>query len=428
VALAIADAALNSFSSFLVGVLAARRLEPAVLGAYALAFSAFILATQVPLQLLFTPAESAVVRAGVEDRLAFLPRTLTLGAWPIIVPALGIPLWQLAVGVPLPDHAALALSLTAIAAALLAPAQDHVRRMLHLAERSSIAVVLSAVQCTVVALLAVLAPELPLPSWWIPLGALAAGNLASLGVALAIVPRRPGASFDAEIDELLRHRSLFTVGNWLVVGGLTQTGAGFLVAALVSRLAGTDVLGNAEAARVVGQPPFVLLTGLSAILGPRAVRAAQQLREDAAIHVRRRFAVLVLAAGIPYLLLVGMPVMWNPAFRLVPAAYTIPGLVAMTVAANLMNALVLPRQFELVGAQRTGRLARAEGLANATRVAAGAAAAPWLGSFALPASFLALGLSRWVGYLAALRGHYKPRDVTPTSASIPTDTAEPRGS
>jgi O-antigen/teichoic acid export membrane protein len=183
----------------------------------------------------------------------------------------------------------------------------------------------------------------------------------------------------------------------------------FAVATLVSHLAGAAALGYAEAARVLSQPPYVLSTGLSAVLGPRSVQAAQERHRGTARHVSMIFAGLLLATGLPYLALVGLPWNGNPVARLVPNAYAIKWLFAATLVATTANSIILPQQFQLMGARKEAYLARVEALGNGVRVAL-AATAGVLGSFALPVGLFALAVVRWVGYLKALLSHYAVTD------------------
>ena len=70
------DAGLSSLATFVMGFYAARYLPPTILGGYALVFSAFMLMTKVPSQLLFKPAEIAAVGFPSTARLQLLPQTL----------------------------------------------------------------------------------------------------------------------------------------------------------------------------------------------------------------------------------------------------------------------------------------------------------------------------------------------------------------
>ena len=122
-------------------------------------------------------------------------------------------------------------------------------------------------------------------------------------------------------------RALTPSGAWLLLIALLPTGAAFVCAALMLHLAGPAAMGYAEASRVLGQPPWVLSLGLSAVLGPRSIRAAQQGDLARARSVSRLFAVIMLLGiGLPYVALVGFPWSWNPLTSLVPNAYEVPDL------------------------------------------------------------------------------------------------------
>jgi hypothetical protein len=62
-------------------------------------------------------------------------------------------------------------------------------------------------------------------------------------------------------------------GRWLLAIEAITARATFLASVIVSRLDTPQALGYAEAARIVGQPIFVLAVGLSAVLNPRAMEA-----------------------------------------------------------------------------------------------------------------------------------------------------------
>ena len=76
------------------------------------------------------------------------------------------------------------------------------------------------------------------------------------------------------------------------------------------------------------------------------------------------------------------------------------------MSANVVNGMVFPYQYELMGSRRERTVARVEGVENVLRIGV-AATAGLLGSFAIPAGFLCLGFVRWIGYVSALTQHYR---------------------
>ncbi|MBA2671857.1 MAG: hypothetical protein H0U67_15935, partial [Gemmatimonadetes bacterium] len=207
---------------------------------------------------------------------------------------------------------------------------------------------------------------------------------------------------EAPVDRRLLFGELASAGRWLLLIGLMPLAASFAAAVLVAHLAGAAALGYAEAARVLGQPPFVLSVGLGAVLGPRSIEAARLGKLAQARRVSRTYAVLMLLCGLPYLVLVGFAWEWNPAHRLLPNAYAVSGLVAATILGNILIGMDWPYRSELLGAGRATALARLEGTANLARTGV-ATTAGVTGAFAIPAGLVTLAALRSVGYRLALR-------------------------
>jgi O-antigen/teichoic acid export membrane protein len=396
------DAALSSLATFAMGFYAARALPPAALGGYALVFSAFMLMTKVPAQLLFKPAEIAAVSFREGQRLGLLSRTLRLGLAPAALSALAISFWVAVAPPGIPLDIIVALTCTAVLAAIVSPVQDHVRRMLHMADGSWAAVAVSTVQFVVAVLSLWFLVRSRIPAWWVPFTALALANTFSLafGLLLAGTGRSPTVEADLEFWDLARS------GRWLVVIGLMPLAAAFACGAIVSHLAGPAALGYAEAGRILGQPPFVVSTGLGAVLGPRSMEAAREGRFREARRVSRVYVVISLLCGLPYLALVGFAWHWNPVTRVLPNAYVIDGLVSATILGNLVIGMDWPYRSELLGVGRATTLARLEGTANVARIGvAGTALAT--GAFAIPAGLVTLALVRAVGYRVTLRALWR---------------------
>ncbi|MFN2384612.1 MAG: hypothetical protein ABR559_10215 [Gemmatimonadota bacterium] len=399
----LSDAALASLATFAVGIFAVRTLDPALLGGYALCYQAIFLVGIIPANLLFTPAEVAVVAFPRGERLGHLGQSLRLGALPAAAAALLVTLWVAVAPNELPAEAIRALTVTAVATAFLSPVQDHVRRMLHSGGASWCAAIVSAVQLLVVAVVLALHKQLSISVWWIPFGALALANGASLVIALLCAGRRwagrPGA-------ERLRAGELVRAGRWLVGWSLLSPAAGFIAAAIVSRTAGAEALGYAEGARVVAQPVWVLAVGLSSVLGPLSMAAGRERSERSARRVSRGFMWTVGAAGLTCMLAFGMEWRGNVLSWLLPTAYAVNGLVLVTLLAQTATGLLFPYRSELLGARREAPLTKLEIIASALRVVmAGTARATH--AFAIPLGYLAVGIARGIGYKAILRTVYR---------------------
>jgi O-antigen/teichoic acid export membrane protein len=401
----VVDAGLSSVATFCVGLYAARALGPATLGAYGLVFTAFVVVTRFPSQLIFKPAELLAVSVAREARLGLLGRTLALGTGPALLAAMAVALWTLLAPSSLSPDVVVALTVTGMLSAFVSPIQDHVRHMLHVGEASWGAAAMSAVLVGAALVALWLLPLLRAPSPWVPLGALAIGNALSLTTGLWMA--RDHATDPAERAKL-GFRALVHSGRWLLLVALLPTGAAFASAALVIQLAGPAAMGYAEAGRVLGQPPWVLSMGLAAVLGPRSVRAARRGHLGEARAVSRLFAGLMLLAGVPYLVLVGFAWPWSPLTRLVPNAYHVPHLLLLSVIGNLVIGMDWPYRSELIGVGRASTLAKLEAMANAARTSIGAMAGT-IGAFAIPAGYLAHAMVRSVGYRIALRSQYTPR-------------------
>ncbi len=405
------DSGLASLATFLVGVFAATRLPVDVLGAYALFFSAFVVAGVVPARLVLLPVEVAVLDQPRSARPTVLRRSLALGAATSGASVGIVAIAMLAVPGVVEPQAVAALAVGAAAATVLSPLQDHVRRVLHLAGRSWRAAIVSLVQlAAVLAGLGVLS-RTPLPLAAVPFGALAAANAVSLGAGLLLA--RPGAA--PAFARALRWRELVRSGRWLLASGLMPDGAAFVAAALVAHLASVGALGAAEAARIVAQPLLVLSTGLAAVLSPRSMESAAAGDRRAARRYERVFCAIVVGAAVAYALAVGADSPWNLFGALFAAAYDVPGLVALAIAANLVHALSIPYQSELVAGRREVQMAGREAAGVGAHIAV-AAAAPVLQAHAKPGAALAHSAVRWLGYRVERERLYR-RDPQRAAAS-----------
>jgi O-antigen/teichoic acid export membrane protein len=264
----------------------------------------------------------------------------------------------------------------------------------------------------VVALALLASAEVPVT--WRPFGALTIGTVVSLGAGLVLTLRRqPPATLPRYgMADLMRS------GRWLLAIEAITAGATFLASVIVSRLDDPAALGYAEAARIVGQPIFVLAVGLSAVLNPRAMEAGAGRDRAAARHVARPFTVLLAIVGLVYGVLTAVPWWGNPFAGLVPQAYVVAGLVPVTVASFVLFGLPIIPRSELTGARRERVLPRVGLIAGVLQCAA-ALSAVWIGSFARP-----LGVALLVPFSCSATGTISDLYTAPAIWDPPTRTNE----
>jgi O-antigen/teichoic acid export membrane protein len=413
------DAGLSSLATFVIGVYAARSLTPVLLGGYALTFAAYSMAAIVPDAAVFTPLEVLVVRHPRSARLGLLPHTLRTGLLAALLPALAVLLSMLLTPAEVPQDVEIAFTVTAIGCVVLSPLQDHLRRMLHSAGQSWLAVIVASLQLltAVVGVLFFARSDLPLA--WAPFGVLGAANLISMSTGLLLVRRSVGSGVTSPA---WHWKELARPGSWMLFVGLVPASVTLLASALVARLASPAMLGYAETARVVAQPLIVLSLGLSATFSPKLVAAAQRGDHWEAVQLRREYLRLVIGAAIAYAALASYSWTGNPMSWLVPKAYVIKGLVAVTMLSVLAQSLALPGRFEMLGAGRERALTLAELAGNALRVATSGASAV-LGAFAIPLGTIALCVARILSQGRMLKRHYAaearfPDELQPSSPSV----------
>ncbi|MCL1595283.1 MAG: hypothetical protein M3132_13115 [Actinomycetia bacterium] len=408
------DASLASLATFTIGIAAANLLDVRDLGVYAVFFTAFMFATVLPRNLIFTPAEVTAVSRPLDIRMQLLAQSIRLGLPLAILGATTVLIAALITESLTEPEVVVALVATTGIAAVISPIQDHIRKLFHIADHSWLAAAVSAVQATVaiVSVTAMVVADVPAP--WVPFGALAVANAASLTVAWMLALRVDATGGRPR----LRFRELASSGKWILLQSLAPSVAGFIVAAVIVRLAGPEALGYAEAARIVAQPVIVLATGLTAVLAPRIMEASMIVDLVAAKRLQRIYLALVLLAGAGYLLVAGTSWGFNPMTYLVPAAYVIPGLVALTVVTNMFTAAEFLQVNELLGARLEKSLMVISFVASPILVAVSFTAAV-TGAFArtlgeLIEAWVRLGAQGW-----RLHQHYTKdsAESTGTSAS-----------
>ncbi len=388
----VVDAGMSSLATFVAALVAASTLSDVELGVYAVFYTAFNFGQVIGNNLAYIPAEVVVVSWPVEARLRALPMTTRLALGPSLVGASAIAIAVL-ITLNVADMALVGpLSVTAAITTFLWPTQDHVRRMLHIAGLSWQAATVSVVQfVTVVASIGVLLST-DIPQIWIPYGSLAIANLTSL-LAGGLLARRY-VEF-GEIPQLLKLRDLAHSGAWLLVGVGAPTVSAMGAAAIITFMAGPEVLGYAEAARIASQPVLVLGIGLGFVLGPRIMRGA--IERDASVsrtnHIK--FNVIVVAAALLYIAVAGWNWPGNPMAALLPNAFVVSWLVPATVVSQLtLGTLGLLTQ-ELMAAGRA-RAIGLVGLLVAPFQLMAAATAGAIGAMARPLSVVVGTSSRLV--------------------------------
>ena len=396
------DASFASLATFVSGLVAVNVFDAADLGIYAVFFSAFTFGQLVAYQLIYVPAEIvAVSRRGVL-RLAIFDDSFRLGSLPSLAGASLAFLAALTTAPLASTQLTVALTTTAFAATLLSPSQDHVRRTLHIAEKSWQAAAMSLTQFLVTLAATGVMLLMDVYVGWIPFGALTAANFLSLLLGMVLVAKD---RHRAKSDTRLGFTELAAQGRWLLLQAALPAAAAFATANVIIYLASEEALGYAEAARIVAQPIVVLAAGLIYPLRPRAMEAALDRDLAGSIRVERIYITIVVLGGLAYIPLVGGAWFWNPMQLLVPAAYEVPGLVTATILANIVLASIFLLVNEMMAAGRGRTLAFINAIGGVVRIVAALSAAV-IGAFARPVAEASGELAVVAGLLRSRRGIY----------------------
>lgn len=396
------DAGFASLATFAAGLAAVNLLGDTDRGVYAVFFTVFMLGTVLPRNLIFTPAEVHAVSLPLDSRLLVTKRSLFLGLGPAVVGAFAI---LIAVAVTWsyssPD-VVLALALTTAIATILSPLQDHVRKMLHIAARSWRSATVSIVQFIVVVVSIGVMMWLDVAPAWISFGSLSIANAISLPVSLLLL-KLDGSSAESRLPAL---SVLISRGKWLVLQAAAPAILGFAVAAIVAELAGPAALGFAEAARVVAQPILVLAAGLTAVLAPRSVEAGIKRDEETGKRTNLAYLAIIGVAGLGYLAVAGWDWVLNPMAYIVPPAYVVPGLAALTIVANILTAGVYLQINELLGGHREKLLARISWTTSPILLLGGLSAG-FTGAYSRALGRVGESIARYVVQRLAVRDMYQ---------------------
>lgn len=397
------DAGFSSVATLAVGVYAARTLPQGEFGIYALFNSAFLFATVLPSYLVLAPAAIATVSLAPKgpQRLGLAGQTLRLGTPPgLLAAVLATAAASAGAGAPLALIGP--LSITSGLCAVLSPMQDQVRRALHMGDRSGSAAIVSLIQLgTVAAGLAVL-PLASVGAVWRPFTALGVANAFSMATGLVIA--HWGRTDTALPD--FGFRELMGSGRWLLAHHLAMAGGFFISSAIIAQVAGPVALGQAEAARLVAQPLFVLSTALQSVTWPASMEAAANRDPVAARRVARLFVGLMIAAGALYAAVTTAPWAGNLLARVLPEAYEVRGLVLVSVVAHVLLGSFNPHANELVAAGRSRDVAVVGGVAGVLQCGA-AAGALLIGAFARPVGMAVFSAAVLLGYQPYRRRIYR---------------------
>lgn len=401
----VVDSGFASLAGFVVAVTAVSVFNDVDRGVYAIFFTAFVVGSLLANELIFTPAEVEAVAYPVSERLSLVSQSLRLGIGPALAGTLAAPVAVAVTAAYATTEVALGLAVTSATAIVVSPMQDHVRRMLHIAELSWRAAAVSIVQFVIVSAGIAVGIATDVPEAWLPFGALAIANVISLAVArlLAHVSIRDRAA------GTLRFRELAKTGVWFVLNA-APAAVWFGTAAVIAALAGPEALGFAESARVVAQPILVFATGLTAVLAPRAMRAGMHANSGLARRTSVIYLASIGAAGAVYLAIAGWDWVLNPMEYLVPSAYSLGGLAAFSILANVATAASFLQGDELAGAGRVRILAGISWLSSIVGLLGGLTAS-YTGAYARPLAVSIGAAARYGAQARVLAGVY---DAAPT--------------
>lgn len=365
-------------------------------------FAAFVVATTFPHNLIFLPYQVFSVGQPLAERMWYIGRATATGLAFGLAGSVVVLVAAVATAHETSIGVTVVFTLTAIPTVAISAAQDNLRRMHHVREHHWSAAWMSIIQFAVVSATIAVMVVVDVPIVWMPFGSLFAANIVSTTIGFMAA----GGFGRRSIPDTLRWRSLVRRGRWLLGQAIVLPGAIFVSAAIITALAGAVAMGFGEAARIVGQPVIVLSTGFTAVLGPKVMRSAIERDDRRGLRLIGAHAALVVLAGLVWLLVAGWDTPWNPVTAIVPSAYEVAGLTAVSIVAAATSGLVFLRVEELMGAHRETDLVKVSLVASVFAVAV-ALTAPWTGAFAFPLGLLAMSAARYGGYWFFRRRLYR---------------------
>jgi O-antigen/teichoic acid export membrane protein len=405
----VVDSGLASAATFAIGIYAFRYFSATELGIYAVFFSAFQLASGVSTNFVFIASRIQLLGLTPRRRIGAYGQTLKVSLAPAFIASLltlvAVPIGSSRVG---PGFLT-SMAVTVVLTAFLSPVQDHMRALFHLGQVSSAAAVTSLVQAGTVGLVLVLMLVADVEAEWAPFGALAVANLASLSTAV-LLARHFG---EVAPPALLRITELARSGRWLLSKSVLNTGSDLVARWVVIALSSASVMGVAEGARIAARPLGVFVTGLAAVLLPRAMKAGREGDRQIGKKLERYSNIAVVAVATGYMLFAGASWSGNVIANLAPIGYTVVGLVPFTIVATALSGLLFAETGQIMGAGRERALASTEAVAAVLTVVA-ALTAGVIGPFAIPLGMLFLAATRLVGYHRSLAEHYRQVELTET--------------
>ena len=373
--------------------------------------AAVLLAATLVRELIYIPAQKSVLHLESGHRILLVSKMIGLGFKTATVTALTVLLATSFLSFETAaSNVLIPFSVTAYFAAVSLPAQEHSRRMLHLAGFHASAVTVAAAQLFIALALLTMASLLDAPAVWVPFSAIALARLSSLAVAFLII-RLKARSLEHVQPEIIRSarnaltaRNLMVDGRWLLGGTGLITATNLVAIALIGWIAGFEVTGYAEAARILASPIQVLGIGLNNALSRQALAAGRDRNASAAKRIVRITWSLLGAAVVVYgAVVVGLGSV-NAIVDRFPAAYEIPGLVAIWVVSYALVSAALPRRSEIIGADHERAMLRANVVSAAVQVTVAVVLASFgtiwlaLGAAARPLGLAAQGTSNTIGF------------------------------
>lgn len=412
----IGDAGLASLATFVTSLYAVRSLEPDLLGAYSVLFTAFIVANILPGMLYFQPARVVALKLEPAWRVTILPGSIAVG---VLLGLLAGAVTPLAGIVALGELSVTELAPLAITAGLLtcvSAVQDHIRGTLHLSELSSHAARVSAVQLASVCV-ALLLLHVSVGSSWVPFGSLVIANCVSLSFGLWWVRKR---LFIKRL-ELPKTRLLMKEGWPIFLVAVVPYLTRLLAAGLVASFFALDAVGFYEASRVVASPIYVIALGIAQALSPSLMQAGYLAKRAISRRPRLIFMLAFGPISLCYALIAGWEFALNPMQELVPLAYEKQGLVLIALASVVIPNLALPFRAEVVGARRSSDLVAWVFFSSAVHLAVVAATVGQLGAFAIPAGIICGGLVETATAWRAANRLYDDATEAEPAVAAPSD-------